>query len=421
MHKKLKKLYQYVEVNSNEMLLTIVAQMVYLLQGLLQNKIFTNFFSVAVFGEWSLLLSVYTLISMMPFSAFDQGILKVAHKYQEKDKERDFYTAISIVYIAGFFIYFFVFMVGKFIFGGEIFASRYLAWFLVYSFTEIYKNTFIFIDNAYRNRKRVFIIRISEFLCRITMMFYLQIMGIFTIESVLVLFICSNFLAYYFQRSLLMHVCITISWPNLKKIWKEIIPFSLPLLTWAIFGWMQNMISRWYLKGFLDYESVAMYSVLTSISYFVPNAVYSIVNAYVMPIAYSRSKGFNRKRLLQYLGVIVGVLSVYLLLIIFIGKNLLLLFTSRQYLAIYKYLPFTTLSSIIYIVAMLSTVEIYRSGKTEKLLVSTILPGTLMATIGYVLISKMGFAGAVINYMMGHYIYALFTFFIVFNKKNLHN
>lgn len=407
-----------VKNNSIEFFLSAFSQIIYLLQTVIQNKIFTNFFSTNVFGEWSLLMSVQTLISMIPFTAFEQGVFKFAHQYREKDEEV-FYSSITFVYILGFTVYIIFFGVGHIINDSDIFQMPYLMPFLIYVFTEIYKNTFVVIDNAYRNRKRVFIIRITEFVIRVLFMMILFILSIFTIKNVLIIMILSNILTYIIQSPLFSKIHLKIDWSAFKKIWNEIIIFAMPLLIWAIFGWMQNMISRCYLGLLLDYESVAMYSVLTSISFFVPNAIYAVINTYIMPIAFTKSKGFTRIKMLKYISLVGGIMVIYFVFILFGGKYLLLILTAEKYLTVLKYLPFTTASSIIYVLAMLSTVEIYRRGETKKLLFSTILPGVLMSTVGYFLINTWGIFGAVINYIMGHCVYASFTFIVVFNKKNL--
>jgi len=138
-------------------------------------------------------------------------------------------------------------------------------------------------------------------------------------------------------------------------------------MIWAIFGWMQNMILRWYLDALLDLEAVALYSVLTTLSFFVPNAIYTTLNAYVMPVVISKNYKFTRKSLLKYLLAVLAVLMVYFVLVCFGGKYMVLLLADAKYLAILKYLPITTLSSILYVIAMLSTIEIYRREKTKKL------------------------------------------------------
>ena len=98
-------LIKKIRCNGSEFILTSLAQCIYLFQNVIQNKIFTTCFETSVFGQWSLLVSVYTLVSMLPFSAIDQGIYKVAHKCKESGKEAELCTTISVFYVLGFIIY----------------------------------------------------------------------------------------------------------------------------------------------------------------------------------------------------------------------------------------------------------------------------------------------------------------------------
>ncbi|HEM5174606.1 TPA: hypothetical protein U1315_002108 [Streptococcus suis] len=173
------------------------------------------------------------------------------------------------------------------------------------------------------------------------------------------------------------------------------------------------MIGRWYLDMFLDLEAVAAYTILTSLSYFVPNMVYTVCNAYIMPLVFSRTEKLTRKELGKYLAILSGFFAVYFISIVLLGRWLIILLADPKYLSILDYLPITTLSAILYVLAMSSTIEIYRRGETRKLLVSSIVPGAAMATIGFVLIKEFQFQGVVINYVMGHIIYTVLTMMVV--------
>lgn len=407
------------KVLTKEFIITSIAQFLYLFQNVIQNKIFTSLFSIEVFGEWSLLVSVYTFLSMLPFTALDQGIYRIADSCRKQGNEKKMYSMLSMVYFSGFTIYTIVFFIINFVQRDNFFANDYLILFLLYAFSEILKNTYVVIDNAYRNRQRVLNIRIFGIVSRTILFLIAYAVNRFTINSILLIMIITNLIVLLYQRQYVFKITLAIKKDDWANIGLTVLKFSAPLLTWAIFGWMQNMISRWYLDALLDKSTVALYSVLTTISFFVPNAVYTILNAYVMPIAFSNNKPYTCRSLLKYVAGATSILMCYWLGIVFLGKYLVLLLTDSKYIIISEYLPFTTLTSILYVVAMLSTIEIYRRGNTRKLILPTIIPGLFMAICGYFLIRYIGFDGAVISYMLGHIIYAVLTFAVVFNKKNI--
>ncbi|HEL2734467.1 TPA: hypothetical protein UD640_001573 [Streptococcus suis] len=399
--------------NLQEVLITSLGQFLYLFQGLIQNKIFASYFETSVFGQWALLSSAYVFISMLPFTALEQGIYKEAIPARKNGQDRQLYSLIARVYSICFSIYTLVLVFLNIIQGESFFADGYLFLFLFYVFTEIFKNTYLVLDNAYRYRKRVLLIRLLDLLSRIIPYLLLFQIGLFSIKAVLIVLCLSNLLVLVFQRNYIKEIRLSIDKIATKKIFQNIVQFSAPLMVWAIFGWLQNMIGRWYLDMFLDLEAVAAYTILTSLSYFVPNMVYTVCNAYIMPLVFSRTEKLTRKELGKYLAILSGFFAVYFISIVLLGRWLIILLADPKYLSILDYLPITTLSAILYVLAMSSTIEIYRRGETRKLLVSSIVPGAAMATIGFVLIKEFQFQGVVINYVMGHIIYTVLTMMVV--------
>ncbi len=402
-----------------ELIVTTVAQGLYLLQNVVQNKIFTSCFDTAIFGQWSLLVSAYTLVSMLPFSAIDQGIYRNAYECRENGQEKQLCSIAGVVYFPLFILYSIVFFAMNKVQGANFFASGYGFFFALYAFSEILKNTFVLMDNAYRNRARVLIIRTFGITSR-TILFLLCHFWIgLTLEAVLQILFVTNVVILLYQFRFIKQISFKPDRESFIPILKRVVVFSLPLMIWAIFGWMQNMIVRWYLDSLLDLEAVALYSVLTTLSFFVPNAIYTALNAYVMPVVMAKNYVFTRKKLTIYLIAVFAAMMAYLILVCGFGKYLILLFADSKYLTILRYLPITTLSSIIYVIAMLSTIEIYRREKTKKLLVVNIMPGLITALLGYFLISRYALNGAVTTYVLGHLVYAVLAFIVVFNRKNI--
>ncbi|HEL2355830.1 TPA: hypothetical protein TZN77_000038 [Streptococcus suis] len=399
--------------NLQEVLITSLGQFLYLFQGLIQNKIFASYFETSVFGQWALLSSAYVFISMLPFTALEQGIYKEAIPARKNGQDRQLYSLIAVVYSICFSIYTVVLVFLNIIQGESFFADGYIFLFLFYAFTEIFKNTYLVLDNAYRYRKRVLLIRLLDLLSRIIPYLLLFQIGLFSIKAVLIVLCLSNLLVLVFQRNYIKEIRLPIDKIATKEIFQNIVKFSAPLMVWAIFGWLQNMIGRWYLDMFLDLEAVAAYTILTSLSYFVPNMVYTVCNAYIMPLVFSRTEKLTRTELGKYLSILLGFFAVYFISIVLLGRWLIILLADPKYLSILGYLPITTLSAILYVLAMSSTIEIYRRGETRKLLVSSIVPGAAMATIGFILIKELHFQGVVINYVMGHIVYTVLTAIVV--------
>ena len=100
----LNKLKNY-KGNIQEVIITSLGQFLYLFQSLIQNKIFASYFETTVFGQWALLSSAYVFISMLPFTALEQGINKEATEVRKNGYDRQFYSVIALLYASCFSIY----------------------------------------------------------------------------------------------------------------------------------------------------------------------------------------------------------------------------------------------------------------------------------------------------------------------------
>ena len=400
-----------------EFFLTAGGNLLYLSQTVIQTKIFSTLFSTEAYGKWALLISVYTLVSMLPFSAFNQGVYRIAYKCRENKEEGQLYSCIIFSHFGLFLFYSLLFLGLHQIQGDKYFAHDYSIIFCAYTFSEILKNAWVTIDNSYRKRKHVFKLRVIDLLSRLLLFYVLYYYKQFDIRNVLIVLIITNGFILLIQRDYFRKLTFQINNQTFKNITKEIVLFSMPLLIWAVFSWMQNMISRWYLDEFMDIKAVANYAILTAMASFFPNIFYGIINSFVMPIVYAKQQKISRTLLLKFLGGILAVLLVYLVFVVFGGRYIITIFSDSKYIEVVNYLPLMTLTTIVYVTAQLSTVEVFRLGQTKRLLIPSILPGLFMATVGYFLIMKYSFEGAVANFILGQLIYSILTFSVVFKKQ----
>ncbi|KIL49812.1 lipopolysaccharide biosynthesis protein [Jeotgalibacillus soli] len=398
--------------NKKEITLSAFSQIILLLQLVVQNKLLAVNFSKLEYGNWALLLSIYVLISMLPFTAFDQAIAKLTyHKINSKEKYY-FTNNVYLVYLFLFVVYFIVLgIVTSTVFTSTILSS-FFVYFILFTFTEILKSSLLVMDNASRDRLRVMFLRLFELIFRTILLILLAYFKVFTINNVLIIFMLGNIIMILTSYKKFNTIYGYIKVNKIKQFYNDIILFSYPLMIWAIFGWLQNMVNRWYLDYYLDPETVAAYTILVSLSFFLPNAFYGIVNNFFMPYIFSKNTKTSYSFYKSYLMIIGILLFLYTIFIVFTSDYLVIILADSKYLDISPYIPFITLSSSLYIIAMLSTFEIFRSGETKKLLFPTILSGLLPAIAGFFIINNYGLIGAILNHILGQVVYAIIVLYI---------
>lgn len=413
MHRYLKN------IDIKEFLLTFGCLVICNLETIVQNKLIINFFNVDEYGKWVLLLSIYSFISMLPFSAIDQGIIRIVSKY--RNNIYSFVKYIIKLYMLFFIPYICIYLLSfYFEFNIEI-LSEHIIFFAFYTITEITKTTFIAINNSLRLRKENLMVRLCEIIFKILLLLIVNRYYKIDISIVLLIFVIINtfiilFLFNEYYKTSNSQYSIRF---EKKETFDSLMKYSLPLIIWACFGWLQNMINKWYIEIYLDYESVAIYSVLVSLSYTVPYMLYTIIDNYISPIVFEKNKEIDKRNLCNYLFFISLLFSIYIIFINIFGKEIILIFTNSNYLIVNKYLLITSISSCIYVLALSSTIEILRRKETKKLLIPNIIPGMFILICSPFLIESKGLIGAIISYVVAQVIYSLFTFTIVFKKSNI--
>lgn len=398
--------------NKKEIILSTLSQLILLAQLIIQNKLLAVYFSKLDYGNWSLLLSIYVLISMIPFTAFDQAIAKLTYSKINSDEQYYFTNNVYLGYLLLFLMYFIALIsLTPALFANTI-LSTFFAYFMLYTFSEILKNSLLVMDNASRNRLRVMLLRLFELLFRSILLIVLGLTDNFNINNVLIIFMIGNIILILTSYRKFNTFFNYIKINKFKELFKEILTFSYPLVIWAVFGWLQNMINRWYLDYYLNPEIVAAYTILVSLSFFFPNAIYGIINNFFMPYIFSKNTKSSFSFYIKYILIVGLFLSLYTIFVAFLREYLVLILADSKYLEISSYIPFLTLSSSIYIIAMLSTFEIYRSGETKLLLFPTILSGLIPAIAGFFLINHFGFIGAIMNYFLGQMVYSILVLYI---------
>jgi len=406
------KIRSYLQKYGSEAFLSSGAYVLLVVQLVLQNKLLATYLTKSVFGEWSILLSIFVLISMLPFSAFDQAIARMAYAKLRSSDKYYFVNSTYVVYLLMYIVYALLTKLAvETLFVGSILDIFYYP-FIAYAFSEILKNSLLIMDNASRNRVRAFFTRLWEAAYRTLALGAMIYFEILSIENILFAFSVGNMLSIITSYKKFGAIVPFIKYEKTVDVYKEIILFSYPLMIWALFGWSQNMINRWYLNIFLDTEAVAKFTILISISFFLPNALYGIVNNFFIPIVFSRGTKSTVSFYKKYLGLMGAILLCYVIIISFTCKYLVLFLADSKYIEIAPKIPLISITSSLYVLAMLSTFEVYRSGDVKILLLPTVLSGAIPMVLGLIIVRHFGFNGAILNYVIGQLTYTVMVFTI---------
>lgn len=413
-------------LSNKELIWTILYQASVLFGGLLLIKLLAVSLSKNDYGYYALITSISAFVLMMPFTAFMQGISRYLSIYTKKNKINEFYTNIIFIFVSLVIFYLIISLVLKYFISD---AWNEIYFFIVlFIFSEIFKTLFYTINNANRKRKSVAISSILEFSMKSIIIYLSYKYKIIDISYTLMALIGGNILAtivsIYANKSVFLFNHIEKK--NFRIYFSRIWIFSYPLLIWAIFGWLRDMSNRWYLDYFLDKESVALFAMMGSLALIAPVALQGIIGSFFIPILYQKEnneKGYTRRFLKIMLPSVLGLFLISFVITYYFKDFIILLIADEKYLEISWMLPWMFLVYSFYVLAMMSTYELFAHKQTKKLIVSSIVPGVISLICGYFLIKEYGINGALVNYAITYGSYSLFTFIVVWNywRKNDNN
>jgi O-antigen/teichoic acid export membrane protein len=391
-----------------------INQIILILGVFITTKILTNVLSKADYGYYALALSIVTLISMLPFSAFDQAVMRYISIYKDNNEYKERYSSIIGIYLAIFLIYTFIFTVSFRVIKiphpwNDLFTI--LMFYLVF---YTLSNTVKSIERANRNTLSILISNLFDLTAKIGVLIFLWKIDELTIRSTFTAFgIIFAIVVIYFGAVKNKFSLKLIDLKIFRRTFIELYHFSYPLIVWASFGWLQNMINRWYLNYFIGSESVADFALMSSLVLTGINSFSGIVNSYVIPIIYQREnteKGFARKTVNRIIPKVIMFYTAVFVILVFFNKEIILLLADSNYMNSSWMLPIMFLASSIYSVGMMTTFEIYSDKKTKKLILSSITPGLFSLVGGFFLIKEFSINGALISFVISYALYGILTF-----------
>lgn len=379
-------------------------------------KLISVYLTKEEYGFYALILSVFTLVSILPFTSLHTAIERYVIEYKSNQTfEKKFSSLISIHFV--FFVSYLLIL---------LFVSPYISndWhnilflLVVFIIIRIYKTLIICIWNVERKRKIMLLVRLADMLIQVSIIGYFIYRHSLTVDIVLIASITGNtisLLVFIFSYSKL------ITYQNdifiiFSSVFSDILKYSLPLIIWGVFIWAQNMMGRWYLDIFLAKSDVANFSVMTSLALIPGATIVALIGQFFAPIAYSTEN--DNPGYISLMNKMIFIFSIlfWLLVIIitcFLKDFLIQIFLDKKYLNVSWSLPVLMIGTAIYSIGQVLIYEIYYYKKPNLLLVSNVLPGIFALVVGFFIIKKYGFAGAVYSNVMSNLISGLITFYTV--------
>lgn len=384
-------------------------------------KIASVSLSKADFGFYSLIISVFTLISILPFFSLHTAIERISIEYKLKKISEKFYALFfiplffAIIYLALLFGF-------KRYLGEQWNSIIYIFYF--FSLTKIYRAFYVMILNVQEKRKIIIISKIVDTLIQVGILLIAMFYEYINIEIIFYSSIAGNALSLlvYILAEKKEYKYFNFNVRSFFLVLNEVLVYSYPLLIWSFFIWAQNMLGRWYIDYFLDKVWVANYSLMTSLALLPSIAFISIFAGFFVPIFYKSegdSPGYIRRYNKKVFAISLAFWVVAIILTFLLKDWFIVIFLDKKYLDISWMLPYLMIGTAFYSIGQVSIYEIYYYKAPKKLILSNVLPGVLSIILGYFLIMKYKINGAIITYVVSFCFSGILT--IITSRKFSNN
>lgn len=192
-----------------------------------------------------------------------------------------------------------------------------------------------------------------------------------------------------------------------KKVFKEMIVYSLPMIVNGISWWVTNASDRFMIAWLMTDSDVGIYSVSAKIPTLITtfSGIFSqawIISS-VLEFQNEKEKNFYSNTFKNYYGLLFLACSILIPVI----KPFMKLYVSHSYFEAWVYTP-VLISSAIYSGIASFAVGIYTACKKNiSITITTLIGGIANIILNYILIPKIGILGAAIATLISWFIIAV--------------
>ena len=259
--------------------------------------------------------------------------------------------------------------------------------------------------------KKFVILSISQFLLGVILILYFVLQVNLAAEGILKGQVIGNLL--------MLPVFLFIIYKNSnfkldKKIIKNILSFSLPMIPVLLSAWVLNMSNRIFIEKYVSLSEVGVFSFafkIASIGVILLGALNTAFNPVFYKIA-NDNKIDTKLILKKYFNNYVLIIICICFFICFFSKEIILIFINKNYHSAIYLIPLVVLSILINQLGGLYNLMVYQEKKTVTMMVITIFAGLISIVLNIYLIESFQSFGAAWATVFSVLILTLMKYFI---------
>lgn len=379
------------------------------LLGLLMTPLYTSILSTGDYGVADLITVTTSLLMPLVTLAVFEGIMRYS-----LDKNADYNTIFTLGVLLSL--------------GGSLLVALFLPlisltpigeykWFFIayFSTNTLYTIVSYFIKGIEKIKTYTIGGVIGSFVFICSNLFFLLYLKI-GVDGYILSFILGSLIpTIYFFYTEKLYQYITI--PSLinKRLIKDIIIYSLPIIPNGISWWIANSSDRYILNYYADVSEVGIYSV----SYKIPTIMMTIMGFFVASWQLSSVDEFGSEKSKAFFSDIYNkyVLASVMLasLLIVFAKPFASFLYAKDFFVAWQYVPVLVIANVFNILSSFMGTVYTGAKKTKMLSLSTMMGAGSNILLNFLLIPHMGAMGAAIATAFSYVV--IQTFRVIHSKQ----
>ncbi|WP_455962986.1 lipopolysaccharide biosynthesis protein [Bacteroides bouchesdurhonensis] len=380
--------------------------------SLLLLPVYSSIFSPEEYGYIDLIITITTIVSIFGMLQIETGYQRYFFDAKKEMNEKElFSTGFYFVLLCSSILTILLLFCLNIIFE-ELLKGLFKKELLIAILTILPTNllSFVYIIFRYLKCNKLFLLlsllqTIGSVILTIYVVIVLKggLMGIFIsnlLITCLVLFISLFFIRKYLLR------CVDILW--LKKM----LAYALPQFPARIGSVANTYVNRFFMMAYLSMSAIGLYSVGLKIASMMQLFLFAFQLAW-NPYCFEMLDSKNHREHFSFIYVKCLVLvSIIVFLFAILSKDIVLLFTNRQYVDSYHLVPALILYNSLYLLKEIVEVGIKVTKKTKYTSYVFFVSTALNILLLFVLIPLLGLNGVVISLLVSNLFLFIGTMYV---------
>ncbi len=426
---KLNKPFAFITSNIS---LSSMQEMGWVILGQIMNIIFSfiilkllSKLGTAHYGIYALVVSIAILVGMVFHTPLSQGLIRFYYHYMEKKLVWKFvgivYRILLVFTIVLLIISAVSLLIPRFIETkqpGMFFMAACL--YILASKLNEFLNSVL---NLIRKRKQNSILLGSEKAITIILFYYLILSNSLNLVYVLLTLVVvamfsSTVKLFIFIKSLPDEdeKSFKATMEMKQEITGKLMKYMIPFFIWGFIGWLQFNGDKWIINGFLSTSDVGIYSVMLGLITGLIITPFTVMNDFWSPIIYKQyadMEDTNRiKKGIQYIRInstVIFIIALFSTLFTYLwGKDLIILISNSDYAAYWYLLPIICLGTGLYYTGQSLTIHGMALNVPNKYLPPKVAVGVVSVGLNILMIKIFGLDGIAYTILIIGFLYLIY-------------